>query len=294
MRRFHIVPERNEANGVYRVACLLAQEDGGEVSTCAEADAAVWSAGDEVWVHGMWLPGEWRACRRALGAGCSLVRMTHGSLSPVYLERQGRWKKRLAGPIERFFLRRADRVVATCDAEAEWIRAYEPGVKSIETTDIKRFFKLDGAANSASSFASVRSGGGPLHILYLGRRHPLKGVEFLEEAVRRLSAGGGEPVVELRVVSDAFGEAKERAWEWCDVLALPSLSENFGLVVAEALERGKRAIATDGAPAWADRGLECNGRDAMWRGRLTYIEGYRDGTDEVRTSLLEGAIRAIL
>ena len=51
-------------------------------------------------------------------------------------------------------------------------------------------------------------------------------------------------------MSTSFGEELERVWEWCDVLVLPTLSENFGLVVAEALERGKRVITTDGAPVW--------------------------------------------
>ena len=69
--------------------------------------------------------------------------MTHGSLSPVYLKQQGRWKKWLVGPIERWLLRKADRIVATCDAEKEWIEAYL-GKKcpEIVVTDVKRFFKL--------------------------------------------------------------------------------------------------------------------------------------------------------
>jgi hypothetical protein len=52
------------------------------------------------------------------------------------------WKKRLAGPIERWALRRCKKLIATCDAEKAWIEAYEPGVKKIEIVDIKRFFKL--------------------------------------------------------------------------------------------------------------------------------------------------------
>lgn len=91
----------------------------------------------------MWLPREWLACWRALRAEKRLVRMTHGSLSPIYIEKQSKWKKRLVGPIERWLLRRADRVVVTCAAEAEWVRAYEPRAKKIELTDLKRFFNLD-------------------------------------------------------------------------------------------------------------------------------------------------------
>ena len=87
---------------------------------------------------------------------------------------------------------------------------------------------------------------------------------------------------ELRIVSNAFGDELEKVWDWCDVLVLPTLSDNFGLVIAEALERGKRVITTDGAPAWGD------GND--YGGRLTYIKGYRDGSPEQRIRLLHDAL----
>ena len=59
-----------------------------------------------------------------------------------------------------------------------------------------------------------------LHILYLGRRHPLKGVEFLEQAVEELkqtfehSEHSNNRTLELRIVSNAFGEEKEKVWQW--------------------------------------------------------------------------------
>lgn len=263
----HIVPEKNQFNGVYNVAKLLATEDNGCVQMkCTGLDDA-----DEVWVHGMWLPREWYACWCVLRAGKKLVRMTHGSLSQIYLRNQGRWKKTLVGPVERFFLRRASVVVATCEAEAEWIRAYEPRVKKIEIADIKRFFALDAAE------PPKKIEGRALHLLYLGRRHPLKGLEYLESAVKGMDG------VELKTVSNAFGEEKEKVWDWCDVLVLPTLSENFGLVIAEALEKGKCVITTDGAPAWGD------GND--YGGRLVYLKGFRDGDDNIRVNLLKSAIQ---
>ena len=249
---------------------------------------------DEVWVHGMWLPHEWRACWRALRLGKRLVRMTHGSLSPVYLKHQSPFKKRLVSPIERYFLRRADRIVATCEAEKGWIEAYlGKRCPAIEVTDIKRFFRLvsgevgSGGVRECGMDGRVERVEEKLHLLYLGRRHPLKGVEFLEEAVKEIEGCG------LRVESNVFGEEKEKVWEWCDVLVLPTLSENFGLVVAEALERGKRVITTDGAPAWGER-LEMGEHGSSIRtgygGRLMYLVGYRDGTDERRVELLKSAI----
>ena len=216
----------------------------------------------------------------ALRGGKRLVRMTHGSLSPVYLAQQGKWKKRLAGIVERRLLRRADAVVATCEAEAEWIRAYEPRVKRVEVTDVKRFFNLPDEDGPAAALPPVRS---PLRALYLGRRHPLKGVDLLEEAAK------GMRDVELRIETDVSGAEKEKAFEWCDVVVAPTLSENFGLVIAEALERGKRVVATDGAPAWAPR----EGA-AAYGGRLVYLRGFVGETRAERVAALNGALKAIL
>jgi glycosyltransferase involved in cell wall biosynthesis len=146
-----------------------------------------------------------------------------------------------------------------------------------------------------------------LHLLYLGRRHPLKGVEFLETAVRQLqistrSTRSTRLNIELRIVSNAKGEELEKVWEWCDVLVLPTLSENFGLVVAEALERGKRVITTDGAPVWeslvvSDQSLVVSGDGCGigvgYGGGLLYLKGFRDGSDEKRVELLKRAISTL-
>ncbi len=277
----HICDGWERSNGAANIARMIADEQekaGHSVRLARWASRRALRACDQVWVHCGWKPCLWWA---ALW-GRDVHWMPEASYDPVRLSYHG-WKKRLVGPIERFFLRRVAVVVAACEAEAEWIRAYEPKVKKIEVTDVKRFFRIE---NGELRIENVRG----LHLLYLGRRHPLKGVEYLEAAVSeivsecRLSAveSPKSPPVELRVVSSAFGAAKERVWGWCDVLVLPTLSENFGLVVAEALERGKRVITTDGAPAWDDV------KD--YGGRLLYLRGYRDGTSEVRVRLLKEAI----
>ena len=75
-----------------------------------------------------------------------------------------------------------------------------------------------------------------------------------------------------------MGEELEKVWEWCDVLVLPTLSENFGLVVAEALERGKKVVTTDGAPVW-------EGQPGV-----VYLKGFLEGTDEERVELLKRGV----
>lgn len=314
MKYLHIVPGADDvANGMARVARLLAKEQGDaevvDLSAVSGQSLAVSEGSEslgfvegleEVWVHGMWLPKEWAICRRVIKAGKCLVRMTHGSLSPIYLKNQSPIKKWLVGPIERYWLRKADRIVATCDAEKAWIEAYL-GKKcpEIVVEDVKRFYNLkwekgSGKWEKGREYGEVDSNSKKLNVLYLGRRHPLKGVEFLEAAVRQLqnSTRSTRLNIELRIVSDAKGEELEKVWEWCDVLVLPTLSENFGLVVAEALERGKRVITTDGAPAWGGIGKRelGKGKREDVGERLIYLRGFRDGSDEERIKLLKDAL----
>ena len=279
MRILHICAGWGETNGVAVAARLLAREQSARGD---EVDFATWASpsrlrrADEVWVHCGWLPCLWWAglfARR-------LVRMPHACYDPVRLAYHG-GRKRLVSPVERHFLCRAERIVVTCDAEREWVERYLGRCRPpIEVTDMKRFFVFGKPWKEGQTCFPGFSG--HVHLLYLGRRHPLKGVELLERAVESLdhrnSGQTSFPKFELRVVCDARGEEKERAWEWCDVLVLPSLSENFGLVVAEALERGKRVVTTDGAPAW--RGQE----------GVVYVEGFRDGSDERRVEFLREAI----
>ena len=274
----------------------------------------------EVWVHSMWTPLVIKASIKALLTGKKLVRMPHGCTDLEKLKFH--WHKKLwAAPIERWLFRRADRIVATCEDEVNWIKAFEPRVKKVEIV------RLDSHVERVdSSFAVARCS---TRLLYVGRLHPLKGVEYLLEALHTIQTTPNSlrPLrsLRLKIIGKDEGEGKKlrrmaadysldvefcgivserdknAAYDWCDALILPTLSENFGLVIAEALARGKRVITTDGAPAWGD-GLELRVDSLelkvgeIWsgcRGRLIYLKGYRDGTPEERVDLLANAIRGL-
>ena len=296
MKILHICAGWEKWNGAANIARMIMDEqerEGHEVSFATWAKVRELRAADEVWIHCGWLPCLWWA---ALW-GRRVRWMPEACYDPVRLRFHG-WKKWLVGPIERWCLRRCDRIVATCEAEKGWIEKYlGKRCPAVEVTDIKRFFNINQGTRRTNGHE------GSLHLLYLGRQHPLKGLEYLEEALKSLpSVYSVVQKPELRIVSSAFGEELEKVWDWCDVLVLPTLSDNFGLVVAEALERGKRVITTDGAPAWGE-GLELKvgsggveelrvGSEiwSSYEGRLIYLKGYRDGTPQERVRLLKSAI----
>ena len=297
---------------------------------------------DIVYIHGAWLPVLWKVSKSAKRVGAKLIIRPAGSYDPVRLAYHS-WKKRLVAFFEHRMLRRADVLLATCRAEAGWIGDYVgKRCPKVEITDLKRFFDLEGGSRKERK--GRKEDLFKLNILYLGRKHPLKGVEFLEAAVAELGGdsrsrgansnsgiddfcreknlsgncststlNSDSKQIELRIVSNASGEEKEKVWDWCDVLVLPTLSENFGRVIAEALERGKRVITTDGASVWnpGDRGQELGASDEVgegedsstlnfdsnirigYGGRLLYLKGYREGMKEKRVALLKKAIEIL-
>ncbi len=109
--------------------------------------------------------------------------------------------------------------------------------------------------------------------LFLSRIHPKKGLIELVQAWSRLRPQGWEMVIagtdeggheaEVRRAVDAVGlraefvfpgafsdEAKWALYRSAELFVLPTHSENFGVVVAEAMAAGLPVITTHGAP-WA-------------------------------------------
>ena len=116
-------------------------------------------------------------------------------------------------------------------------------------------------------------------LLFLGRLHPVKGIDFLLQAWAQLHAefpewqlqiaGPGEAdyvhylktlaqdlhVQRVSFDGPIYGAGKFNAYRQADLYVLPSHSENFGMTVAEALACGTPCVVSQGAP-W--QGLQAN------------------------------------
>ncbi len=116
-----------------------------------------------------------------------------------------------------------------------------------------------------------KPGAGPLRLVFLGRLHPKKGIENLLDAVSMLGdlrwtlaiAGKGDPdyTASLRariaglgltnrvtMTGELVGLEKQRFLENADLAVFPSYTENFGIVVAEALAHAVPVIASMATP----------------------------------------------
>ncbi|SIT58143.1 Glycosyltransferase [Mesorhizobium prunaredense] len=242
------------------------------------------------------------AARAARAAGVPLVVSPRGTLNPHALS-HSKWKKRLFWSLlQKRSISGAAAFHATSEAEYQDIRTFgfrAPVAVVPNGVDVPEFWPR----------ASRSRGGSPRRLLYLGRIHPIKGLDTLISAWSRVA--GTFPDWELKLVgpdedsyqstlqalvqrlatpriSFAGPVSSDEKWDEyaaADLYVLPSLSENFAISVAEALAGGCPAIVTRGAPWsglaseragwWVDtsaEGLEGALRDAMVRPREELAE----------------------
>lgn len=230
--------------------------------------------------HGLWTPANHWTARLARRAGIPLVIQPRGMLEPWALAYRS-WKKRLALLLYQWRdLASAVLLVATAEQEAENFRNIglrQPIAIIPNGTDLPEWRDL------------IYPKGTPKKMLFLSRIHPVKGFLNLVQAwqivkptgwkmvIAGPDEGGHQKIVEAAIqqaglqdnfefIGSVYGDDKEALYRSADMFVLPTFSENFGLVVAEALACGVPVITTKGAPWegllihrcgwWIDIGVE--------------------------------------
>lgn len=206
-------------------------------------------------IHGCWtFPVLWGAfCAKRAGVGA--IHFPHGSLHPAALTRRAWGKRFLFALYNRRALLNAERLCVCSDMEAMQIRE-ALGRRCPPLTLIPN--GVDGAAVD-----SVPDPPKEKTLVYLGRLHPLKGIDLLLEAWARLAP---PPPWQLKLIGPpdgciptdlppgvfcegpVYGAEKFRILKAAHGLILPSRGENFGIVVAEALRCRTPVICTTCVP----------------------------------------------
>lgn len=216
---------------------------------------------DVIHIHGTWSPILMVASYFAIYNNIPLIISPHGCLEVWALQHHGLKKKVALILYQKWIFSKAALMIATANQELLSIRRL----------------------NISSPIAVIPNGVDypdvPTHVnsvlsrkfLFLSRIHPVKGLADLINAWAKVRqpgwtiviAGPDENghraeieklIVNLGLTSDfeftglVTGEKKDALFAEADVFVLPTYSENFGLVVAEALARELPVITTTGAP----------------------------------------------
>jgi glycosyltransferase involved in cell wall biosynthesis len=213
--------------------------------------------------HGLWLPTNHAAARAAAHAGVPYVVSTRGMLTAWALQFNASKKKVAWALYQRRDLRSARLFHATAQEEVEDIRRV--GLRQ-PIALVPNGVEIPDRVLTQPPDRTTRKA------LFLSRIHPKKGLLNLVKAWGEVRPQGWELVLagpdegdhraevermirELRLEGVTWtGEVDDQA-KWglyydADLFVLPTFSENFGIVVAEALAAGVPAITTTGAP-WA-------------------------------------------
>lgn len=220
--------------------------------------------------HGIWEMPIHQLASQARKLKIPYIISPHGMLEPWALS-QGSCKKKIALRLYQMKdLKQAFCLHATSNMEANALR--DLGVKnpiaiipnSVELPNIIKSLDLN----------AIKSNKSHNKILFLSRIHPKKGIENLIEAWARIPGslkngwtleivGNGDPIYiqklkniisikglqhSVQILDPVYGDRKNDVYLSADFFVLPTYSENFGMVVAEAMSFGIPVITTKGAP----------------------------------------------
>jgi glycosyltransferase involved in cell wall biosynthesis len=220
---------------------------------------------DIVHVNGIWNYENSLFQKAAQKLNIKVILSPHGMLEPYILNRNPLKKKLALFLYQNQSLKKADAIHTTALSELDQIQKlgyFNPSVvipNGIDTSVIpQKKWKIKGDIKTKN-------------LLFLSRVHPKKGIDVLIKSVSKLEdknimitiAGNGEEayINELKnlakyynvkekfnFIGPMYGKEKWELYCKSDLFILPTHSENFGIVVAEALHIGLPVITTKGTP----------------------------------------------
>ena len=204
------------------------------------------------------------------GKSAKLVVSPRGTLSEWALRHHG-CRKKLFWPLQKRILEKADLIHATSESEYEDVRRLglkQPVMILPNGIDIPNVIQKNSINNERV-------------LLFISRIHPKKGIELLIDAWESIEkkfknwklkiVGPGEKnyvsslkdkvknknLKNLTFNGPLYGSEKQAAYQNADLFILPTHSENFGMVVAEALSNACPTIVSQDAPWFGIKEQHC-------------------------------------
>ena len=219
---------------------------------------------DLIQIQSMWELPYHKVMVEAREQGIPYIVTPRGMLEPWSFS-QKKWKKKLAWWLyQRNDVQRSACVFTTAEMEAKHVS--ELGITTCKSV-IPNGIEID-AYPCKTSVDVVRK-----QVLFLSRIHEKKGIELLFEAWKRIHSdyvdwqllvvGNGEAEYihslensvkslglkdSIKILPPVFGDAKIQVYQESALFCLPSFSENFGMVIAEAMSCGTPVITTSDCP----------------------------------------------
>jgi glycosyltransferase involved in cell wall biosynthesis len=271
---------KEEAGGPAIIAPKIAQQMGllGVDVRLVTADQKGWRAElarlengrfDLAVNFGMWTPFNYLAAYAARRNSIPYVAAPLGMLEPWALA-QKRIKKKIAWTFyQRAALEKSALIHATAESEARNIK--QLGIKTPVCVVPHGIEVLNRPNHSRKN--DIRTA------LFLSRIHPKKGLRELVLAWREVRPPGWQLVIsgpdtdgygleilslirslelnEIQLIGPTYGLRKIPLYESAEIFILPTHSENFGLVIPEALSFGLPVITTTAAPWWEIEEYNC-------------------------------------
>ena len=217
--------------------------------------------------HGIWLPENHWASVLSRRFDIPLVLHPRGMLEPWAINHRSLKKRSAMALFQRRDIETAAVIMATSQEEYRNIRALgfsqpvavipngiefcndlsgsvSAGKKTVRTAlFLSRIHPKKGLINLVNAWAKIQPEGWVLHMV--GPSEDGHKTEVMNE-INKLNIAD-----KVCFIGEVDGEDKKKAYQNADVFVLPTFSENFGVVVAEALSYGVPVITTTGTP-WKD------------------------------------------